>query len=128
MTEAWMTKYLITFPAGAMDDIPDEELQDVGRAAHACCQELIDAGVFVVGGGLTDEPASLVATDGTVTLGPTPDLVSGITIVDVPSHEEALTWAAKIAVACRCTQEMRELGLDPELEAMLRKTAGRHNQ
>jgi len=38
-----------------------------------------------------------VATDGTVTDGPNPDFISGITIVDVPSREEALKWAAKHA-------------------------------
>jgi hypothetical protein len=27
----------------------------------------------------------------------------------VSSREEALKWAAKIAVACRCAQEVREL-------------------
>jgi hypothetical protein len=28
-------------------------------------------------------------------------------VVDVPSREAALEWAAKIAVACRCAQEVR---------------------
>jgi hypothetical protein len=32
---------------------------------------------------------------------------------DVPSREEALEWAAKIAVACRCAQEVRELLPEP---------------
>lgn len=119
-----MTKYLITFPGGAMDHIPDEEMPDVGKAAHACSQELINAGVYVVAGGLADEPVSLVATDGTVTLGSRPDIVGGITIVDVPSREDALMWAAKIAAACRCRQEVREIGFDPELEAMLPEARG----
>jgi hypothetical protein len=120
-----MTKYLLTFPSDAMDHIPDQEMPDVAKAAHACCQELIDAGVYVMSGGLTDEAVSLVASDGTVSLGPRPDIVGGITIVDVPTREEALRWAAKIAVACRCTQEVREVAFDPELEAMLREAAGR---
>jgi hypothetical protein len=29
-------------------------------------------------------------------------------VVDVPSREEALEWAHRIAVACRCAQEVRE--------------------
>jgi len=53
--------------------------------------------------GLEEEPANLVGTDGTVTDGPRPDFIGGITIVDVPSREDALKWAAKIAAACRCT-------------------------
>ena len=80
--------------------------------------------MYVVSGGLADAPASLVAPDGTVTQGSKPDLVSGITIVDVPSREEALKWAAKIAAACRCTQEVREVAADPDLEAMLRAASG----
>jgi hypothetical protein len=119
-----MTKYLITFPSDAMDHIPEEEMPDVARAAHAVCQEAIDAGVYFLAGGLEDQPASLVATDGTVTDGRKPDVVSGITIVDVPSREEALKWASKVAAACRCTQEVREVGFDPELEEMLREAAG----
>jgi hypothetical protein len=39
----------------------------------------------------------------------------------VPSREDALKWAAKTAVACRCAQEVRELLPDPEQDAMLRQ-------
>ncbi len=46
-------------------------------------------------------------------------------VPDVPSREEALRWAAKIAVACRCAQEVREIGADPELDAMLRQADSR---
>jgi hypothetical protein len=92
-----MTQYLITFPSDAMNHIPDEEMPEVGRAAHAVCQELIDAGVYLLTGDLEEEPANLVGTDGTVTDGPRPDFIGGITIVDVPSREDALKWAAKIA-------------------------------
>ena len=45
--------------------------------------------------------------------------------LDVPSREEALRWAAKIAVACRWAQEVREVGADPELDAMLRQADSR---
>jgi hypothetical protein len=119
-----MVQYLISFPGDAMDHIPEEEMPGVAKAAHAVCQEAIHAGVYVLAGGLEDQSASIVATDGTVTEGPKPDVVSGITIVDVPSREEALKWAAKVAAACRCTQEVRQIGFDPELDAMLREAAG----
>lgn len=118
-----MTRYLITFPSNAMDHIPAEEMPAVARAAHACTQELIDAGVYVVAGGLENEPASVVGTDGSVTDGPYPNAVSGITIVDVPSREEAVKWAGKIASACRCAQEVRQIAHDAELDAMLRDAA-----
>jgi hypothetical protein len=39
--------------------------------------------------------------------------IAGVTIIDVPSIDEALQWAAKIAAACRCAQEVREFGPDP---------------
>jgi len=40
-----MTRYLISFPSGAMDHIPAEEMPAVGEAAHAVVQEAMDAGV-----------------------------------------------------------------------------------
>jgi hypothetical protein len=119
-----MALYLISFDSGAMDHIPAEEIPAVGRAAHAVMQEAVDAGAWVFGGGLESQRASIVATDGTVTDGPYPEtkeVIGGFAVVDVPSREEALAWAAKIAVACRCAQEVRELGADPEQRAMLRK-------
>ena len=109
-----MTRYLISFDDGAMT-FPEEELPDVAEAAHAVVQEAMDAGVWVFGGGLRPhEELSVVATDGTVTDGPeSKAYVGGLTIVDVPSRKEALEWAAKIAAACRCAQEVREFLPDP---------------
>jgi hypothetical protein len=116
-----MTRYLISFGGHAMDHIPGEETPAVAKAARAAVQEAVNAGVLVCAGGLEDQPASIVVTDGTVTDGPRPDAIGGLTVVDVPSREEALDWAAKIAVACRCAQEVRAIGPDPELDAMLRQ-------
>jgi len=118
-----MSKFIISFGASAMDHIPDEDMPAVADAAHAVVHEIVNAGVYVVAGGL-DNRSSIVAIDGTVTDGPEPEAVSGITIIDVPSREEALEWAAKIAVACRCAQEVWTIGHDPRLEAMLEQ-AGR---
>jgi hypothetical protein len=115
-----MPHYLISFGFHAMDDIPQEEMPAVANAAHAVVQEAISAGVYVFAGGVDDQPARVVATDGGVTEGTHPEAVGGLTIVDVPSEAEALRWAAKIAVACRCAQEVRQVGPDPQLEAMLR--------
>ena len=103
-----MTRYLISFDAHAMDHIPDEDMPAVAEASHAVVSEAMDAGVWVFGGGLEHQKASIVATDGTVADGPYPQAVGGFSVVDVPSREEALNWAAKIAVACRCAQEVRE--------------------
>ena len=106
-----MTRYLISFDDGAMT-FPEEDLADVAAAANAVVEEARDAGVWVFGGGLhSSEEVSVVLTDGTVTDGPLPErkaYIGGFSVVDVPSREEALAWAAKIAVACRCAQEVRE--------------------
>ena len=105
-----MTRYLISFDDGWMT-FPEEELPDVAKAAIAVVQEAQEAGVWVYGAGLESQRASIVGTDGMVTDGPFPEtkeVIGGFSVVDVSSREEALEWAAKIAVACRCAQEVRE--------------------
>src|SRR5438874_10470194 len=105
-----MTRYLISFPSGAMDHIPAEEFPAVGEAAHAVVQEAMDAGVWVFGGGLAEDvDPVMVAGDGTITAGTYPqtkEFNGGFTVLDLPSREAALEWAAKIAAACRCAQEI----------------------
>jgi hypothetical protein len=111
-----MPRYLISFDDGAMT-FPEEELPDVAEAAHAVVQEAEGAGVWVFGGGLKEHgEASMVATDGTVTDGPSSEgkqYLGGFAVVDVPSRQEALRWAARFAVACRCAQEVREFVPEP---------------
>jgi hypothetical protein len=124
-----MMRYLISFDAGAMDHIPEGEIPDVSKAAHAVIQEAVNAGVWVFGGGLQNQRASVVATDGLVTDGPYPEtkeVIGGFAVVNVASREEALAWAAKIAVACRCPQEVRQLMPDPEQDAVLRQADPRN--
>ncbi|GAB2619626.1 hypothetical protein Aab01nite_33740 [Paractinoplanes abujensis] len=121
-----MPQYLISFNEGAMDHISAEELPAVGEAAKAAVQEIVDAGVFVFAGGLNPQRASVVAPDGVVSDGPYPEtkeVVGGLVIVDVSSRDEALKWAAKIAGACRCAQEVRELGADSARDEMVRRAA-----
>ena len=112
-----MPRYLISFDDGAMDHIPEEEMPAVGDAAHAVIREARDSGVWVFAGGVYphDEVSPrVVAPDGTVTEGGTGKAyIAGVTILDVPSLKEAMEWAAKIAAACRCAQEVREFGADP---------------
>lgn len=107
-----MARYLISFDAHAMDHISGEEMPAVAKAAHEVVDEAMKAGVFVFGGGLETQKATVVSTDGTVAEGQYPEGIGGFWIVDVPSREEAVEWAAKTAVACRCAQEVREFGPD----------------
>ena len=111
-----MKRFLISFDDGTMI-IPEDEMPEVGEAAHQVVREAKAAGVWIFGGGLFSQRASVVATDGTVSDGPFPEtkaVVGGFSIIEVPSREEALMWAGKIAAACRCAQEVRELIYDPE--------------
>ena len=112
-----MTKYLISFPARAMA-VPAEELSAVGEAAHEVMREAKAAGVYVFGGGINGDVAPLmVASDGTVTnesYPQTKELDGGFCVLQLPSRQAAIQWAAKIAKACRCAQELREFGYDPE--------------
>lgn len=112
-----MAKYLISFPSAAMV-VPDGEMETVGRDAHAVIDEAKAAGVYVFAGGI-DEDASpvLVSADGTVAKGGypwAPALNGGFTVLELPSREDAIAWAARIAKACRCDQELRVFGGDPQ--------------
>ena len=112
-----MPRYLISFDDGSMDHIPEEDWPTVGEASHAVVREIKQAGAWIFGGGVMRQQASIVATDGSVADGPVPEtkaVVGGFSIIEVTSHDEALAWAAKIAGACRCAQEVREIGYDPE--------------
>jgi hypothetical protein len=114
-----VARYLISFDRGWMQ-IPEPEMPDVARAARAVVDEAVDAGVFVYTGGIdNDEPTTRVRPDGTVTDGPYPEtkeMVGGFLIVDVPTRADAVAWAAKVAAACRCEQEVREFGPEPNLD------------
>lgn len=112
-----MPRYLISFDDGSMNHIPAGDWESVGEAAHAVARELKDAGAWIFGCGIERQQASIVGTDGTITDGPVPEtkaVIGGFSIIEVPSREDALKWAAKIAVACRCAQEVREIMYDPE--------------
>lgn len=112
-----MPRYLISFDDGSMDHIPDEDWPSVGEASHAVVREAKAAGVWIFGGGVERQQSTIVSTDGTATAGPVPEtkaVVGGFSIIEVPTREEALVWAARIAVGCRCAQEVREIMPDPE--------------
>jgi hypothetical protein len=108
-----MAHYLISFPSGVMAEVGPHVADD----AHAVIREAKESGVYVFSGGLDESvDAVMVAGDGTVTTGTYPqtkNLNGGFTVVDVPTREAAMKWAAKIAAACRCAQEVREFQFDP---------------
>ena len=110
-----MTKYLISFPSEAMQ-VTAEELPAVSAAAHAVIEEAKAAGVYVFGGGIHEQVDPVVVTaDGSVSteIYPGSYLKGGYTILELPTRADAIEWARKIAVACRCSQELREFMYDP---------------
>jgi len=112
-----MSKYLISFPGPAMD-VPQDEFAAVGEAARAVIREAKSAGAYVFGGGINEDVARLmVSADGSVTnetYPQTKDFDGGFCILELASRKAAIEWAAKIAKACRCSQELREFQYDPD--------------
>ena len=110
-----MTKYLISFPSEAMV-LTADEFSIVAADAHAVIEDAKAAGVYVSGGGIEEqvEPV-LVLADGSVMeeIYPGSRLKGGLTVLELPTREDAVRWASKIAVACRCAQELREFMYDP---------------
>lgn len=112
-----MPRYLISFDDGSMDHIPEADLPAVSEASHAVVREAKAAGVWIFGAGVMRQQSAIVATDGSVSGGPVPEtkaVIGGFSIIEVPSRGDALAWAARIAKSCRCPQEVREIGFDPE--------------
>ncbi|AXK72172.1 transcription initiation protein [Lysobacter sp. TY2-98] len=112
-----MAKYLISFPSAAMV-VPDGEWDTVVRESHAVIAQAKAAGVYVFAGGLDEAvPVVRVAADGGITSGGYADgsnLNGGFTVLELPSREAAIDWAARIAKACRCEQELRVFMFDPQ--------------
>lgn len=110
-------KYLISFPGPAMN-VAEADMAAVGEAARAVIRQAKAAGVYVFGGGINEGVAPvMVAADGTTTNETYPqtrELNGGFCVLELPSREAAVQWAARIATACRCAQELREFGYDPE--------------
>lgn len=111
-----MAKYLISFPAAAMI-ASGADLEAAGRESRAVIEHARAAGVYVFGGGLdASVPVVRVSAEGAVTLGgyaAGPALDGGFAVLELPSREAAIEWAARIAKACRCDQELRVFMFDP---------------
>ncbi len=115
-----MSRYLISFNDGDMD-FPEADFPAVGEAAHAVMRDAINSGVWIVGGGFQGFSPRVVGTDGSVKDGPlakSPVHIGGFSIIEVSTDDEALEWAARFAVACRCAQEVRKIMADPEQESL----------
>lgn len=99
-------------------DVPAEDMPAVSEAARAVMREAKRAGVYVFAGGINEAVApSMVDADGVVTHETYPqtrELDGGFCVLELPTRAAATEWAAKIARACRCAQELREFYFDRE--------------
>lgn len=112
-----MPRYLISFDDGAMT-VPEQDLPAASEAAHRVVREAQSAGVWITGGGLLSQRATVVDPDGSVRHGDFPEtkaVLGGFSIVEVEALGDALGWARRIAEACRCPQEVRLIMDDPEV-------------
>ncbi|MDP4301524.1 YciI family protein [Leptothrix discophora] len=112
-----MAKYLISFPSAAMV-VSGAELAAAGQDAHAVIEAAKAAGVYVFGGGIDEGvPPVRVSASGAAVEGGypwAPPITGGFTVLEVPTREEALSWAVRMAAACRCDQELRVFGSDAQ--------------
>ncbi len=98
--------------------VPAGEMSAVSEASHNVIREAKAAGVYVFGGGINEGVSpQMVAADGTFKSDAYPqtkEFTGGFCVLELPSRDAAVNWAAKLAQACRCSQELREFHFDPE--------------
>ncbi len=105
-----MPKYLISFPSAAMR-VPEGEWAAVGRDAHAVMDERQKPLVFKSLRAASTQrcrPCGSLQTDRWRWAGghpwEPPALNGGFTVFALPSRDEAIVWAARVANACRCDE------------------------
>ena len=95
-----MQRYMISFDDGSMDHIPTEELGIVGEAARGVARDAKAAGVWIFGGGMARQQATVASPDGSVADLPFPEtkpVLGGFCLVEVANKQEAMVWAARFA-------------------------------
>lgn len=110
-----MTKYLISFPSEALL-VTSEDFERASTDSRAVIEAAKAAGVYVFGGGINEATAPVrVSADGAADaeLYAGSRITGGFTVLELPTREDALEWAARIAQACGCAQELREFMYDP---------------
>ncbi len=111
-----MSKFLISFPSWAMT-ASGAELEAAGQDARAVIEDAKRAGVYVFAGGIDEDVAPVrVSASGAVSEGGYPDgpvINGGFAVLELPTREDAVHWASRLASACRCDQELRVFMFDP---------------
>ena len=112
-----MTQYAIYFMQQWVGDHPEEWYQTRVTPSTDVVLDMEKAGVLVFAGGLVEDMELAFSADGTsgtmvVSDGPYTEVteyLGGITIISVPTIEEAREWAARVAEGCGWPQEVRPL-------------------
>jgi hypothetical protein len=107
-----MSRYIISFNQQWVGDHSDEWYASRGPLARQVLSEMKEAGVLVFGGGLEEEIDKAIGiTDSGEIRGPITgagEFLGGLTIIDVPSDEDAISWGRKVGIACGWPQEVRK--------------------
>jgi hypothetical protein len=110
-----MANYLLSvqYPAGRTRPEP-HELEVIGKNVGAVRDEMVEAGVWVFGGGLAPADSATVVEargdDKLITDGPFAEgkeLLGGLCVIDVPDLDAALAWAEKQSRATTVPIEVR---------------------
>jgi hypothetical protein len=110
-----MANYLLSvvYPPGRTQP-PADELEVIGANVGAVRDEMVEAGVWVFGGGLAPAATATVVEargdDRLVTDGPFAEgkeHLGGLCVIDVPDLDAALAWAEKQSRAITVPIEVR---------------------
>lgn len=107
-----MSEYIIYFNQQWVGDHSDDWFAARGPLARAVVSEMKTAGVLVFAGGLEEDIELAFGADHEgIVSGPitaTGEYLGGLTIIEVPSDQEAKMWGAKVGQACGWPQEIRK--------------------
>ncbi|WP_350015576.1 YciI family protein [Rhodanobacter sp. IGA1.0] len=110
-----MSEYLIYFNQAWVGEHSEAWFATRGPLARAVVEEMKAAGVYLLAGGLEEDPDAAFtadATGGTLRFsdGPyvrNPQFLGGFAAIDVADEAAARRWAGKLAEACGWPQEVR---------------------
>jgi hypothetical protein len=112
-----VTQYMLSVHTTEGDAMPvGDDLQRMYTQVDAFNQKLMDAGIWVFGGGL--EPIETATTvDATGTEGPfaeSKEWIGGFWIIEAPDLDAALKLAAEGSAACEGKVEVRPFQAEPQ--------------
>ena len=107
-----MANYIIYFNQQWVGDHPAEWYESRGPLARQVVSEMKEADVLVFAGGLVEEIELAFGSDENGSIGgpitTSGEFIGGLTIINVPTDEEAKMWGAKVGKACGWPQEIRK--------------------